>query len=101
MALIFRDRGTSGTQIDVRSGDLSVAHIGKEMFSQLAGGGARWRWTFAIMVGPKGFEPNGQADTFEAAKANVERNWQAWLAAAGLNQQSNCSGAAWDVADKR
>jgi hypothetical protein len=84
MALSFRDKGTSGTQIDVRSGDLSVAHIGKEMFSELVGGGARWRWNFSIGNGPLGFERHGHADTFEEARAAVERNWEAWLKAAGL-----------------
>jgi hypothetical protein len=45
----------------------------------------RWRWSFAVMVGPPGFQPHGHADTFEAAKASVERNWQLWLSAAGLS----------------
>ncbi len=30
MPLVFRDKGTSGTQIDVRSGSISVGHIGKK-----------------------------------------------------------------------
>jgi hypothetical protein len=85
MALIFRDKGTSGTQIEVLSGDLGIAHIGKEVLSVVARHAVRWRWSFAIMVGPPGFQPHGHADTFEAAKASVERNWQAWLAAAGLS----------------
>ena len=88
MALSFPDKGTSGTQIDVRSGDLSIAHIGKEMFSQLAGGGPRWRWYFKTHSGPPGFAHDGEADTFEAAKAQVERNWQAWLMAAGLSERT-------------
>ena len=33
---------------------------------------------------PTGFEHHGHADTFEEAKTAVERNWQGWLAAAGL-----------------
>jgi hypothetical protein len=39
MALMDRDKGTRGTQIEVRSGGLRIAHIGKAMFSQMAGGG--------------------------------------------------------------
>ena len=39
------------------------------------------------MVGPPGFQPHGHADTFEAAKASVERNWQLWLTAAGLSER--------------
>jgi hypothetical protein len=88
MTLTFRDKGTSGTQIDVRSGELGVAHIGKEMFSQLVAGGARWRWNFSIGNGPPGFEHHGHADTFEAAKAAVDRNWQAWLKAADLRDET-------------
>ena len=86
MALIFRDKGTSGTQIEVLSDDLRIAHIGKEVLSIVASHAVRWRWSFAIMVGPSGFQPHGHANTFEAAKASVERNWQAWLAAAGLSE---------------
>ena len=86
MALIFRDRGTSGTQIAVFSNGLQIAHIGKEVLSVVASHAVRWRWSFAIMVGPPGFQPHGHADTFEAAKASVERNWQAWLTAAGLSE---------------
>jgi hypothetical protein len=86
--LTYRDKGTSGTQIDVRSGNLSVAHIGKEMFSQLVAGGARWRWNFSIGNGPPGFERHGHADTFEEAKAAVERNWQEGRTAAGLRDET-------------
>ena len=38
MALTFRDKGSSGTQIDVRTDSMSIGHIGKEMFSNLGGG---------------------------------------------------------------
>jgi hypothetical protein len=88
MTLTYRDKGTSGTQIDVRSGDLSVCHIGKEMFSELVGGGARWRWNFKMHIGPPGFVPLGYADSYEEAKAAVERNWQLWLTAACLRDDA-------------
>ena len=53
--------GTSGTgagrvaftiddnpTIDVRTGTISIGHIGKEIFSNLGGGGPRWRWYLKI-----------------------------------------------------
>jgi hypothetical protein len=79
--LVFRDKGTSGTQIDVLSNDLCIAHIGKEVMSVVAGHDGN----FVVTVGPPGFQPHGHAETFEAAKASVERNWQLWLLAAGLS----------------
>jgi hypothetical protein len=81
--LVFRDNGTSGTQIEVLSGDLCIAHIGKVVLSAVAGRAVQWRWNFLIMAGPAGLEFHGYADTFEAAKAAVERNWQAWLTGGG------------------
>jgi hypothetical protein len=35
MALTYRDKGGSRTQIEVRSHELSIAHIGKDMLSSL------------------------------------------------------------------
>ena len=81
MALVFRDKGTSGTQIEVLSNDLCIAHIGKEVMSVVAGHDGN----FVVTVGPPGFQPHGHAETFDAAKASVERNWQLWLLAAGLS----------------
>jgi hypothetical protein len=52
MALVFRDTGTSGTQIDVLSNELRIAHIGKEVLSVVASHDVRWRWNFAVTVGP-------------------------------------------------
>lgn len=46
MALTFRDKGSSGTQIDVRTDSMSIGHIGKEMFSNP--GGLRWRWYLKV-----------------------------------------------------
>jgi hypothetical protein len=85
MALVFRDKGTSGTQIEVLSNDFCIVHIGKEVMSVVAGHDVRWRWNFVVTVGPPGFQPHGHAETFEAAKASVERHWQLWLLAAGLS----------------
>jgi hypothetical protein len=66
MALVFRDKGTSGTQIEVLSNDLCIAHIGKEVMSVVAGHDVRWRWNFVVTIGPPGFQPHGHAETFEA-----------------------------------
>jgi hypothetical protein len=86
---VFRDKGTSGTQIDVRSGSISVGHIGKEMFSEMAGGSPRWRWYLKIDhdAAPKGFVRDGYVDGLEQARASIEHNWQTWLKAAGLKER--------------
>ena len=88
MALTFRDNGTSGRQIEVRSQDVPVGHIGKEMFGQLAGSGARWRWHLKMPSGAWGFASDGEANTVDEAKGQVEDNWQAWLSAAGLSERT-------------
>ena len=86
MPLIYRDKGTSGTQLDVLCGNLRIAHIGKRVLTPLTGQDVRWQWTFSVHAAPSGFQHSGHADTFEDAKAAVERNWQAWLTAAGLTE---------------
>jgi hypothetical protein len=88
MTLTYRDKGTSGTQIAVLSGNLLIASIGKRVLTPLAGQEVRWQWTFSIHAAPSGFEHSGHADTFEEAKAAVERNWEAWLKAAGLRDEA-------------
>ena len=86
MGLTYRDKGTSGTQVSVFCGDLRIAHIGKRVLTSLAGQAVRWQWTFSLgNAAPPGFEHSGHADTFEDAKAGVERNWQRWVQAAGLH----------------
>jgi hypothetical protein len=57
MPLVFRNKGTSGTQIEVLANDLCIADIGKEVMSVLAGHDVRWRWNFVVTVGPPGFQP--------------------------------------------
>ena len=85
-ALTYVDKGSSGTQIDVRTGTLSIGHIGKEMFSNLLGGSPRWRWYLKLdhNTVPPGFVRDGYAESFDEAKAAIERNWRIWLDAAGL-----------------
>ena len=92
MGLTYRDRGTSGTQLDVLSGEEVIAFLWKNVLSVMAQQDADWRWTFHS--GPtKGQRAHGSADTIDAAKDQIEKHWQAWLTAAGL--QSNAkSGSA-------
>jgi hypothetical protein len=87
--LVYIDKGTSGTQIDVRTGNISVGQIGKEMFSQTAGGGPRWRWYLKIdhHAAPDGFVRDDYAASLDEAKALIERNWLLWLEAAGLKER--------------
>lgn len=50
---------------------------------ETAGQKARWSWTWH--AGPAaGQQQDGAADTVEAAKAQIEDQWRAWLAMAGL-----------------
>jgi hypothetical protein len=43
MPLVYRDRGTSGTQLDVMSGSLVVGTVYKAVTSVTAGQIATWR----------------------------------------------------------
>jgi hypothetical protein len=77
MTLVYRDRGTSRTQLDIVSGTAVVGQLCNAMFSSLAGGGEHWSWTWG--AGPaKGPQQHG------TAKAKIEEQWRAWLEAAGL-----------------
>jgi hypothetical protein len=84
MALEFRDKGTSGTQIAVMSGEVVVANIYKGTLSVTAGQAIVWNWTFKTTEGPPGFQQHGTATSLDEAKAAVEATWTRWLAAAGL-----------------
>ena len=50
MPLTYRDRGTSGTQLDVVAGSLVVGSIRKVPMSLRLGGGRteQWEWTLFI-----------------------------------------------------
>ena len=82
MPLIYRDKGTSGTQIDVLSNNLRIAHISKNALRPTRKG-ERWHWNFTTTVGPVGFQFHGDAETLDAAVVAIERNWQLWLTVAG------------------
>jgi hypothetical protein len=81
MSLEFRDKGSSGTQIAVMSGEVVVANIYKGTLSVTAGQAIVWNWTFKTTPG---FQQHGTATSLDEAKAAVEAQWTRWLAAAGL-----------------
>ena len=56
------------------SHELRIANIGKDVLKRGASRAGRWRWDFAMTVGSAEFQPHAHADTFEEAKASVERN---------------------------
>ena len=85
MPLTYRDRSTSGTQLDVLSGTVAVCSLWKAVLSTDTRG-ERWEWSWRISNGPPGFFPYGHADTKPEAQAVLESTWQAWLDAAGLNR---------------
>jgi hypothetical protein len=87
MKLTYRDRGTSGTQLDVLSGEVRIATLWKNRFSVTAGAGEEWRWTFTMSAGPPGFEVHGGADSKMEAQARLEGIWERWVDAAGLQQK--------------
>jgi hypothetical protein len=85
--LTYRDRDSSGTQLDVLCGDIVIANIYKATFSSMAGGDAYWNWTFYFTARPPEFELHGTAASRDIACLAVERNWEVWLDAAGLQEQ--------------
>jgi hypothetical protein len=85
MPLTFRDRGTSGTQLDICSHKAIVGFLWKAVLSVSASRQAQWHWTWH--AGPaSGPEQHGTAETIDEAKAQIEDQWRAWLAAAGLRE---------------
>ena len=86
MPLTYRDRGSSGTQLDFMSGTAVVCSLWKTVLSVTVGQEARWNWTW--YGGPaSGLQQHGTADTIEEAKAQIERRWQEWLEAAELEEK--------------
>jgi hypothetical protein len=72
MKLTYLDRGTSGTQLDVMSGEVRIATLWKHKFSVTAGADEDWRWTFTISAGPPGFQIHGGAESKTEAQATLE-----------------------------
>jgi hypothetical protein len=84
--LTYRDRGTSGTQLEVLSGNEAVAFLWKGVLSATAGKAVHWHWTF--YAGPaRDPQQHGTADTIDEAKIKIETTWQAWLRSAKLREE--------------
>ena len=83
MPLKYVDRGSSGTQLDIVSNAKTLGRLWKAVMSVSSGGGVQWVWTWH--AGPaSGPQQHGTADSKEAAVAQIEEQWRAWLEAAGL-----------------
>ena len=94
MELVYRDRGLSGTQIDVICGDLVIAgRLQATLPSVVARQEYFGAGLFFVTAAPPGFEHHGTAASSEIACLAVERNWETWLAAAGLQAQITQGGA--------
>jgi hypothetical protein len=84
--LTYRVRGTSGTQLDVMSGEVRIATLWKNVMSVTAGSSEDWRWTFTLSAGPPGFAVHGTAKTKSEAQAELEGTWQRWIDGADLSE---------------
>ncbi len=86
MPLTYRDRGTSGTRLDIVSGSATVGKLWKAVLSSASSGAVQWCWTWH--QGPaSGPEQHGAADTMHDAREQIEAQWKAWLIAAGLTEK--------------
>jgi hypothetical protein len=85
MPLTFRRTSRkSEMRFAVFSHELEIGTIYKELLS----GNVPPSWSWHLHVdGPQHITPShGSAGTLDEAKAELERNWQAWLALAGLRE---------------
>jgi hypothetical protein len=87
MTLIYRDRGTSGIQLDVMAGEIRVATLWNNKFAAKAGGGETWKWSWTLSAGPPMFEVHGTANSKHEAQAVIEGEWRRWFDAAGLREK--------------
>lgn len=92
MTLTYRDRGSSGTQLEAVSGDLAIGSIRKNVLSAAAGAGVSWSWTLYCSSHPAcplpGFRQHGSGSSIDEAKKDLEANWSRWLKAARLKDAS-------------
>jgi hypothetical protein len=87
MTLTYRDRRTSGTQLDVMSGEIRVATLWNNKFAAKAGDGETWKWSWTLSAGPPMFEVHGTANSKYEAQAVIEGEWRRWFDAAGLREK--------------
>jgi hypothetical protein len=89
MPLTYIDSAArSGTQFDAMSHGLRIGYVGKEVLSSVAGREQLWRWTLYVSAAPEGLERHGHSSSLDEARSALERNWQAWLRAAGLREET-------------
>jgi hypothetical protein len=72
MPLYYRDRGTSGTQLDIMSGNEAVGSLWKGVLSVTAGWTARWSWTWRAGPGA-GNKQHGTADSAMRLRPRYKR----------------------------
>jgi hypothetical protein len=85
MPLTFRDRGTSATRFDICSAEAALGTLWKEVLAMTVSAEGRWTWTWH--AGPAaGPDKHGTAATIEAAQAQIQEQWTAWLRSAGLKE---------------
>ena len=76
MPLTYRDRGSSGTQLEVVSGDLAVGSLRRDFRSSMSGGDEVWHWTLYVGCHPgrklEVFREHGAGDSRETAQADLE-----------------------------
>lgn len=94
MPLTYRDRGSSGTQLDIVVGRLVIGTLWKAVLSATTGGAVTWRWTFhttAAMI----WSQVGKSPTWMNANGLgcLSRNqWKAkcWRMAAAIVPDPEC-----------
>ena len=79
MPLVYRDRGSSNTQLDVLCGTVIVTRIGKDWSTVMNEDAERWSWHMKQESGPKGYQVSGSASSLAEAKSFVDRMWGMWL----------------------
>ena len=86
MPLTYRERGPSGIQIDVMSGEVRIATLWKHAVRGSKTTGEDWRWSFTMSAGPPGFEAHGKEASRAKAEYELERMWLRWVHDAGLHE---------------
>lgn len=90
MPLTYKDRGTSGTHLEVRIGDLAIGSLKMDFKSSMSGDDETWLWSLYVGTHPgsllPGYRTYGSGKSREAAQEELEAMWALWLSASGLRQ---------------
>jgi hypothetical protein len=70
--LLYRDKGTSGTQLEAMIGSLAIGSVRKDVLSITAGSAVTWSWTLFVDGVPPGLQRHGSVRDCDAAKAGLE-----------------------------